>query len=395
MKIIVSRNKLNAGMRIVTNTLNTSVNLPILKNVQLTFGDDNRLMLACTDKVTAIAHWIPIEESEPFMWETTVNGRIFSELVSETKEGELITLDYIEGENICVLSTFDGETDFYVTNADNFPLVLPSINSIPSNTFSINTNLLLDMLRKTVVVCGDDVMRPVLKSVKIEVTTNKIRLMATSGYWLARCEREIEYSGTPIVSIIETSSINSLIAVLEDQSKNNILETVVTSLPVKDRLIFSIGDNTTVSLKTMTGGYPPMQDVLSMPMTMNAVVNREKLLRVCLICDTLFREGDSPTIKRIDLEIDHHSGTASIHAGRSWEADHRSKWVLSQSNTKDGSDGILEASFNLDYVLTALRTIDSEDVIIESASPTSPLNLYPKGSNDNHRIIIMPVKTRN
>ena len=160
--------------------------MPILSHV-LVSSTDKGLLLEATDlENTAIVSCDAQTEGE---FKMAVPAGILSDLVREIKEEEEISVTATENNWIEVV-TSSGSFKIAGLAADDFPRI-PEVSS--DDLFQISSEMLEEMISKTVFSVSDDEMRRSLSGVFFEKRGEQtLRLVATDGHRLSYVDQKVE-----------------------------------------------------------------------------------------------------------------------------------------------------------------------------------------------------------
>lgn len=160
--------------------------MPILSHV-LVSSTDKGLLLEATDlENTAIVSCDAQTEGE---FKMAVPAGILSDLVREIREDEEISVTATENNWIEVV-TSSGSFKIAGLAADDFPKI-PEVSS--DDLFQVSSEMLEEMISKTVFSVSDDEMRRSLSGVFFEKRGEQtLRLVATDGHRLSYVDQKIE-----------------------------------------------------------------------------------------------------------------------------------------------------------------------------------------------------------
>ncbi|MCB0351889.1 MAG: DNA polymerase III subunit beta [Bdellovibrionales bacterium] len=214
MNIVVTKENLAKALSLTQSVVERKTTMPILANILLTVREKG-LQLAATDlEITALTS---IDARVQSTGSTTVNARVFSDIVRELPDGE-VSLSLSEGERLEILA---GKSKFRMigVSADEFP-------SLPGITIEVSHRVpgkqFLEMIQKTLYAVSHDETRFNLNGVCFEAlsegkgksTKKMVRMVATDGHRLSMITRpfgELSFDGRAIVPAKGLSELRKLL----------------------------------------------------------------------------------------------------------------------------------------------------------------------------------------
>ena len=197
MKVSIEKNELLKGIQAVIDIVPSKTALPVLSNILIDANNGSDVCLSATDLDISITCKLSatIEDAGA----TTVPARKFSEIVRELPE-ESLSLTAEEGRvTLQRQSGAEGTYALMSVPADDFP-ELPSEIEGPEIAFlsdededsenaSADSNVLSDMISKTVFAVSRDETRPVLTGVLWQIGNGRMTMVATDGHRLVKYSR--------------------------------------------------------------------------------------------------------------------------------------------------------------------------------------------------------------
>ena len=186
--------------------------MPILNGIKLKAEGDT-LTLTATDLELSIEKKIKADIFTE--GETVILGKYFTEYVRKIDKEDVI-ID-TSGENTLKLTY--GENNGYIQTmeADEYP-AFKNVND--ENSFYIVKKELKNLIEKIIFCTASEDNRPTLKGCSIEISDNKIIGVASDGYRLAYCKKDIEYGGADIKIIVPARSMSEISKLLDDSDEN-------------------------------------------------------------------------------------------------------------------------------------------------------------------------------
>lgn len=256
----------------------------------------------------------------------------------------------------------------------------PKIKKLESeNKFSVRSNILIDLIKKTSFACANEMIRPIFTGCLLELNNAEFTMAATNTHRLSIKKEIMDKDNAELHAnfIIPSKILNDLAGLL------------VSDIPIDveityshNQISFSYDDIYIVS-RLIEGQFPDYKSVIPPSFSSSAQIKTKELQdaidRVSLISrsnqyniitltfapDTLLLASDNPEIGRAEENI----------------------------NIKLNGQSV-SISFNAKYILDMLKYIDSEDIIFSFNSETSPASI--RTANDDMFIyIVTPVRRNN
>jgi len=181
-------NGINMAMRAVGGT---SLTQPILKCMLFeTVGEGVRLTGNNIDLCIQTA-LIPANPSvDRVDGAVALEARLFANVVESLPAGEI---EISVNENL-VTTLKCGKSKFDIAGLN--PEIFPSINDFtPTESFTIGSKILRDMIRQTLFCVSQDKNRIALSGENIRVSDGRMEVCAADGYRMALSQADVAYSG--------------------------------------------------------------------------------------------------------------------------------------------------------------------------------------------------------
>jgi len=376
MKISCLQENLNRGLSIVGRAVATRTTLPITNNV-LIATDQGRLKLAATNLEIAISHWIgaTIEEEGAI----TVPARLITEFVSALPNDKLILIHPAQSRtpHTVQLQCARFEARMNTMNAEDFPPI-PTVGD--GTTTMVDPKALHSAIAQVAFAAATDDARPTLTGVNVEFSSDGLTMAAADGFRLAVHRAALSTTAKEKISIIvparAMTELNRLLADQEDPVE-------VAINPNRTQVLFHLTDTDLVS-QLIQGTFPNYAQLIPQSYACRAVVSVQEFLRATRTASIFAR--DASGIVRLQI-----TPGDKLSPG---------KMVVSARAEEVGDDvGEIDAlvdgeaakiAFNSRYLLDVLQVLDTEQMALETNSPSSPGVFRPVGV-DNYVHVIMPM----
>lgn len=215
MEFTIASPELHKVLQMVQSIVEKRTTMPILSNVLLSANQDS-LRVSATDLEITAALEVPAKVSKK--GSTTVNAKVFGDLVKELPEG-LVQIKLGDAERLEITA---GATKLKIVgvSADEYP-------ALPGLGFEVKTRIeaqqLLDMIQKTVHAMSSDETRYNLNGLCFEMhqggkkSPGVLRLVATDGHRLALVSRPCDLELKERI-IVPRKGVMEIKKILEDTS---------------------------------------------------------------------------------------------------------------------------------------------------------------------------------
>ena len=368
MQLTVEKSALSKVLAFTQSIVERKTTMPILANVLLS-AQDGALKVSVTDLEITSTATVPANISNP--GSTTVNAKVFAELVRELPESE-IALSLQEGERLEI--TCGKSTHKMVgVSADEYPS-LPGL-SLKTKT-TISSSQFLDMVGNTSYAVSADETRFNLTGVCFElIEEGTLRMTATDGHRLALISRPVEglqFEGEVIVPKKGLVEVRKII----DQTNDKPL-----GIWIEDGFLILESDSLKVAMRLIDGEFPDIKQVLpKKKSSQKAVVPSaglaQALKRVALMV--------TDKAKCVKLDFSSEMLRISSHSAELGEANEE----LEISFTGEP----VSVGFNAKYLLDIASTLNPEEnLVVELNGELGPGKFYPE--RDESCIgIVMPMR---
>jgi DNA polymerase III subunit beta len=378
MKFNINRDQLVESVQDVMKAVSTRTTIPILTGIKIVAGNDG-VTITGSDSDISIERFIPIEENGYENVKITQPGsivlqaRFFSEIVKK------LPADHVDIEVSDHFATIirSGKSEFNLNGLDpqEYPR-LPQING--EDSFSIQGNLLKNMIRQTVFAVSTSETRPILTGVSWQLTDGELTCVATDSHRLAMRKAVVEGNASINFSnvVIPGKSLNELSKILSDH--DDLIDIVVTESQIlfkaKNILFFS---------RLLDGNYPDTSKLIPAESKTELLISTKELLQAIDRASLLAREGRNNVVRLVTKEnsvVEISSNSPEI--GKVFE--------LVEANALDGEE--LKISFSAKYMMDALKTMDYSEVKISFTGAMRPFIIHPQDVNSILQLIL-PVRT--
>ena len=364
MKFSASQDQTASALQQVVRVIQPQNTMAIATGIQLE-ADNSRLQLSATDLSNHILAEIPCEVSEPgyiVLPASTLNDLIHRlptatfELSTNSHTGRA-SIRY--GRNTAVINGFGQD-------------MLPEFPQIPqehNQAITLAPGTLASLSRELLFACSKDDSRPVLKGVYMKITTGKLVLVATDG-------SRLSHSWLPIPDYLDVEqSIVISPKLLSEGSRLNVTESL--TLKFGSGLIELSAPRLTFTGRLLDGQYPDYDRVIPNDYVTQCRVPTADL-RGAIERVSLIAAKDRSTPIRFRVE----SGILELSA-EAQEIGQAKEILDCPTNGQD-----IDILFNPAYILDAVKSLDSEELVIEFSGLQSPAKIRSTDQSSYFHILL-------
>ena len=372
MRINCQKEELLYGVSSVVKAVSTKNTLPILGGILIT-AKDNIVTLRATDLEMAIE--CTVSADVPEGGAVVVPGRYFIELVRHLPD-TMIGLESADGQTLAIYYE-QSQINVRCFDVNEFP-ALPQVDGEIKR--QIPAPLFRKIVKQSTIAAASDEIRPIFTGVLMEIGAEKLTAVTTDTHRMAVCEITCSGEGEGRV-IIPCRNITEM-ARLATNDDEPVFITVD-----RNQVYFNTG-NITFFSRVISGQFPDYKQVIPAPsmFSTQAVIKRGKLLealerasllsrdqartrgnviKVQILNEVLFISADSPDVGKIREEM---------------------------PISLEGKE--LESSYNVRYLIEALKVIDEDNIILRLTGATTPGVIVPE-KETSYLYLILPLRITN
>jgi DNA polymerase-3 subunit beta len=294
-----------------------------------------------------------------------VPGKLLLDIV-RLLSGETVTLALADGT-----LTVSSEQSTYTLNTydvEDFP-TLP----VPGGSlFSVEKDVFLQTVQSVSKAASQDESRPVLTGVKVQISSERLTMVATDSYRLSVRESAIT-TDLPEVSeaIIPARALEELVRIAEASPASSLAVGIEAN-----QILFGI-DETWVTARRIEGQFPNHTQLIPQSFEHQAQVDRTEFLEV-VNRTRLMAQRNSP------LRLSFEDGTLTVSA----TTQDIGAAVETLPIKFDGEPLVI--GFNADFLRDGIQSVEGDTILIKLLSPTRAAVL--SGENTDFSYLIMPVR---
>ncbi len=366
MEFTVGRDEFFKSLQRAQGIVSTKGAMPILANI-LIEASESGIMLFATNLDMGLRG--SCEATVANTGKITVQAKKLFDVVRELPSQNILVKTDDDGR----LRVTCGKTKFNLAtiSSDEFPS-FPEYDE--SKFIGLDSEMLLEMIRKTSFAISQDETRLTLNGAFLEVSATKARMVATDGHRLAFIEREgafkVSDTAKAIIARKAIQELNKLIS--EDDSP-------VQFTQQDNHVVFKKGDIVMV-VRLIEGAYPNYEQVIPKP-----PYTHEATLPISEFMHSLRRVVTMADEKSHMVNMTFSPGKLEVSSegGELGEA----KDELSIEYDGEG----LSVGLNANYFLDVLNVLNDENVILKMQDPLSPVLAQAPGDS-GLLCIVMPMR---
>ena len=420
MRLSCLQENLSRGLGFVASAVPARTTYPVMQNV-LIATDNARLKLSATNQEIAISTWIGAQIDEEGT--VTVPARLLTEFTNSLP-AERVDLRYTEQPVGMSVQCARFSAQINGAPANEFPPI-PTVDSGVAGR--VDTKVLTDAIRHVGIAAATEDSRPVLTGVKVEITGDKFTFAAADGFRLGVYNgRLIEPLSQDVEFIIPAKALSEVSRLAGNQPDP--VEFTVTDPP--SQALFRL-NNIEVVANLLQGTFPNYAQLVPTQFENRTVVYLEEFIRATRAASIFARDGsgivrlminaasdapndagddaasdagddaasDAGDDAASDATDDAASDAADDAASDAVNKESGKMLVLSRAEEVGENQGEIDAkieggeakiAFSSRYLTEVLNVLETNQVALETNSPSSPGVIRPVG-DDKYVHVVMPI----
>jgi DNA polymerase-3 subunit beta len=374
MKINCSQKELKDAIKMVLAAVPTRPTHPILGCILLRVTGDQ---LQLTGFDLALGIQININCESRLDGAIAIPAKTFSDIISMLPD-EDITILVLEDNTITITSS-SGKYNIQGQDSEDYPLI-PNIED--GKQGKLNLSSLCSGIKATFFSASADETKQVLTGINIKYEEGKFTFASTDGHRLTVWEKE-EEGDDPVEQIALQETIRST-HIKEVERIFRTTEDTTISVAFDDVNIQFSNDKYVITGRKLDGAFPAYKTLIPPSFQSDVCFDRKAMIsaieRVAVLCD------QKNNIVRAKINSDDQNillMTSTREVGTGNE----------RISAQVGKDGDIEIGFCTKYLLEALKSFDTTEVVMKYNSNNHPVIFYPLGG-DKITHLIMPIQIR-
>jgi DNA polymerase-3 subunit beta len=367
MKFVVSSTELLGHLQAISRVISSKNTLPILDNFLFNLSG-NDLEITASDLESTLITRMKLENTQGD-GTIALPARILLDTLKEFS-AQPLTFDINSDTLAVVISSENGKFNIVGQNGIDFP-ALPVIKKDKKFKFTINAEVMLAGINKTLFATADDELRPVMGGIFIESATDKITFVASDAHKLVRYQRTDAQADNNSSFILPKKPASLLKNILPREQGPFTVE-------YDDKNAFFNLNDYKVVCRLVEGNYPNYNSVIPKNNPRKITIDRVELYNT-LKRVSVFSNQASNLVK---LQLKGNQITVSAQdIDFSISAYERLKCQY------EGDE--IEIGFKSVFLLEILANIASQDVMIELADPTRAGLFLPAETENESEDLLM------
>jgi DNA polymerase-3 subunit beta len=371
MKFIASSSTLLKYLQQISGVISANTVLPILEDF-LFEVDNNKLAIVATDLETVMRVQMDIEAKEA--GRICIPAKILMDSLKNTPDQPLT---FKIDKNFAVeITTDNGKYKVMGENPDNFP---KEPLSDDTSSFSINSNMLLNGINKTLFAVSNDDLRPAMTGVFFELDKKHLQFVATDAHRLVRYKRSDVKCPNNGSFIVPKKPLTLLKSILPDNNDE-------LNISYNSNHLFIKHGSTQMSCRLIDARFPDYKVVIPTDNPYKLTVNKpdfQGALRRVIVFSNKSTNQVVLNIQGSELQL------AAQDVDFSFEGNERMKCQY------DGED--LSIAFNGKFLIEMLGGVDTDEVRLELSTPTKAGIIKPTETEEDEELLMlaMPLMLNN
>ena len=378
MEIIINKEDLLNGIKVVEKITAQKGSQPVLSNILIETVSNDRVRFCATDLNLSISHKANAQVEKE--GQITLSAKRLGEITSKL-DNKPIKLSLNTDTNIVTISCGKAKFELIGISANEFPKVFDEETlEDDEKSFEINKNTLIKGVKQVVFSAALHESASVLSGVCFNIDSNTLEIVATDGNRLTRASKEINSKDDSAIFIVPSRTLQELIRI------SSIIEDEKVTIRLKKAKIRFEFEDVIFQSKLINGTYPKYHQLIPTSNDKIVYIDRDELIgvieRVCVMVNERTNIIKF-TFNKNSLEL----STDSPDAGSGKD------FIDVDSNFDE-----IVIAFNYKYVLDSLKNMDTKKVKIEIATSLSATLFKPANENqegdESYVCLIMPVQVR-
>lgn len=365
MELTVLQENLSSALKDMSPFIQGTLPVPLLENILIQV-ENNKLKISATDLLIGIQKEIRAKILKE--GKICVNARRFSSFINQIPPGKI---DILLEKTQLLVKTERTQAEFNTVAPDDFPSLEPI-----SQKNIIKKELIKEVSQQITGAASTDEARNVLTGISFENKNGRTRIAATDGFRLSLKEIEGELIKEGTESLIVPARLFADIAKIIPGDKDLYFE-----LGENKTLLKIAWEETLVNVQLIEGTFPDFERIVPSGFVTQVIVDKDSFERIIKTA-AIFAQESSNIVKVVFkedfIEVSANSPKVGINTNR-------------VAAVIDGEEQ--KIAFNFRFLLDFLKSVESEEIIIQLSGSLKPCVFRAKGRED-YLHIIMPVRVQ-
>lgn len=370
MKFIIKKDILIDNLLNVSKAISSKNLIPILSGIKFELKEEG-LYLSASDTDISIKSFIDSKDITKIENEGSIviGGKYIVELIRKLPNTE-VAIEVTDGYKM-LITTENSEFNLNGINPNEFPNLYLELTKDP---ITINTLLFKNVVNQTSFATSTSETRPILTGINFKIDNQKLDVIATDSYRLAKKSINIDVNTSNIINvIIPCRNVIELTKIINDDNEN------IEMHLFNNKVLFKY-KNILFQSRLLSGTYPANSNVIPSSYNISVECNLDMLYGMIDRAALLTNDKDKNTI-RLSL-----NGNELMILSNSPEIG-RVEEKMDIINDKN-----IDISFSSKYMMEGLKSFNADTVIINMIDNNSPIVLTSK-EDESLVQLILPIKT--
>ncbi|MDI6892386.1 MAG: DNA polymerase III subunit beta [Actinomycetota bacterium] len=365
MEIKCVRENLLDGIQTVQKAVSTRTTLPILTSI-LFQTDEDKVTLSATNLEIAIE--CKVDANILSKGAVVVPARLIGDIIRNLPEAAIEITSSPSNNQLKILC---GQAEFNIKTLP--PEDFPRFPEIPTkSSYTVAGDLLIETVKQVTRAASHDETRPVLTGVLINITKDRLKMVATDSYRLAVREIGVKKGVEEKARVvIPARTLEEVIKIIPPKRKE--IDITLT----ENQIIFNLGEVVLIS-RLIEGQFPNYQQLLPEDHKMRLEVDREKF---------------AGAVKRVSLlALNNSPLKLSIKGSKMKISAQTAEVGLATEEigvNKKGED--MDIALNAQFLMDGVTSVEGDAVVFEVLDPLKP-GLIRSVAGGDFLYLIMPVR---
>jgi len=364
LKLTLNKTEFLDAIKLVKNAVNTRDIMPITKCVLLS-ADGEGLKLTATDMEMSVES-SKIQCDVEKTGSVAIDAKLLSDMAAKLPD-EIVTLS--GDEKGFAIKSGQFRAQIFGQMADEFPLV--DMSDIRSDYAGVTERDFLKLLKGTAFsACQMEGMKPALTGILIEVSDGALTMTTSDSYRVSRRRVRSNFNNHGKI-LFQGSCGNKLLKLLNPKSDDLLWFTTT------DFHFIIVSEKWKITMRLMTDEYPDFSMFFNN--TASTIIETD----AAALLNSLERMKIITAKSSSKVTFEQNANTLVLSAG---DAAGRASDEIDASI----SGAPITVCFNIDYLLSIMKTIQDETIKIELSSPIKPA--YFLGNNADYEYLVLPMR---
>lgn len=365
MKITTTKSDLLAALQTAERATSTRSVLPALGGILIEATEDGVVFRATDTEIGISHHLSAVRVEQPGA--ALVGGQLATNVVRNLPDGEVVVETGADDSSLDI-NAGAAHFSLRVLNRTDFPPE-PAIEGDPVKIAAAPFTDAISLVSRA---ASRDEIRPVLTGVLIQADGNSLTVVATDSYRLSVKKAELQSPSGDFDAIVPASTLRELSRIVAAEGVNEI-EIRKSS----NQVLFICGD-TKINTRLIDGQFPNWEKLIPTEFDYFVDLPQGEILEIGKRVGYLAQRNAPIRIGLADGEV-----TVSAQTPDIGEA--------SESLPVEYSGDPMEISFNPQYLIDGIDSIEAENVRLKVSSPLRP-GLLQAADDESFSYLIMPIR---